>query len=294
MKNFKILLIFICFLSLSCPMDTTTPTRYETKYPSSLTVNGVGTLKYIQTLWDQSNTKNKKGIDFYYAVLIDDIIWIYTSDNGGTLFKGINKSASKTIKYPNINDLSVKFMVDNNILAKGNYAVFFLNEHTEIYPYYNNEFYIARVNRITMEREYIKLLFNATTTRDKLLRYFSTNNLFLKAEDQAGNKYYMINNDCDGIIEISEVQFNNDYTPKPDFEKDSSGRHYRVRNYSNKLEVSFDNGVTWYYNDMGTNEPRGVIVQNDLIYVFCNQISESIDVFHNEFLGGGIHVFKWE
>jgi hypothetical protein len=289
----------IWILFCGCP-DPNKELFLENKYPSDVNVSGVGTLKYTRTLWDQNSKNNSRGdTDIYDARKIDGEIWTFASTGyGDTLIKGLNKSSSITIQYPEKGG-SFRYSVSSMILPKGNYIIFVVKNDT---TYYNdgaiNIYYIARVHRTTMNRQYIRMP-NIIDGKNLSQSYHGNGEVFFKFEkfdvskDELIVSYYRLNDDCDNVIEITEENFNNLYSPDPDFVKDDNGRYYKLND--NRLEVSIDNGTTWYHNDMGTNISRSIIVQNESIYVFCGQIYEMFNGgFHSEYVGGGIHEFVWK
>ncbi|MDR1100061.1 MAG: hypothetical protein LBL28_06225 [Treponema sp.] len=272
----------------------------ENKYPSDLNIPGVGTLKYMRTLWDQNDIYNNGDDEIYDAVKIEDQIWIFSqSYYGDTLFKGINKSASVTIQYPKKGDFSFRYTVwHQRILMKGKYFIFFISNDTTYYEDGKWLYYIARVDMTSMDRQYIKL---PSVTGDQILPIiynFNNEVVFHYNYDPANyanalDSYYKLNENCDDLIEITEYEFENLNIPEQNIVIDNNGKHYRIY-HGSIFEVSVDNGTTWYKMDMGTNHPKSVLIVDDYIYVFCGQYHKLFDVFHSEYVGGGIHIFKWE
>jgi len=271
----------------------------ENKYPSDVFIPGIGTLRYIRTIWDQNNKNNRRGVEIYDAVVIDDEIWIFASDNfGDTLFKGINRSASVTIQYPSRNDLTFRYSVrEQRIISKGDNLLFFLTNDSTYYEDGGiNIYYITSVNRNNLNRQYIRMT-NIFDGRSWPFVFYGNENMFFQFTnfDQENEilfySYYMLKDDFKNVIELTKEEFDELYSPNSDFVTDNNNRLYRLN--ENRLEVSVDNGETWYGNDMGTNAAKSVIFQNNSIYVFSGQIFEMFSKFHSESVGGGIHEFKW-
>ena len=292
MKN--LLIIFYCILLCTCPTDP----FLEKKYPSDIVIHGEGTLKYIRTFWDKPhNKKNKGGTEIYDARLIDNIIWIlgdYHGDDGHTLYRGINRSATVNIQKVG---KSYPYTVYSRILHAGIFFIFYVQK--------DNTNYIARINKTTLKRQFIEMpdIFDDFPYR---FRFYNDNEnlILLYNENYFSPKptiytYWKINENCDDFTEITEQEFNDLYTTPPDFVTDATGRYYRFyKGDSSKsergyIEVSLDNGDTWHYGDMGTNRPVNIIIQNDSIYVFCNRYSAG-SALSREYVGGGIHEFKWQ
>lgn len=302
MKRIIIVLFIQAFISIliSC---TYRENYLENVYPSDINIPDVGTLKYIRTIWDQNDKNNRRGVEIYDAKIIDGEIWMFVSNNWGcTLFKGINRAAHVTIQYPDKNDLFFRYSVKSyKIIPKSNYLVFHVSRNNT--EYYENSsmwvHYIARVHTKTLEREYIRMS-NRFDGWDWLLIHYGNGDVFFEfsvfdpSVDEIVYSYYMLNDDCDDVVEITEIEFKDLFSPNPEFVIDNQGRYYRLNIYNNNLEVSVDNGTTWFGNDMGTNVPKSIIIEDNLIYVFCGQIYESFGKFHSEYVGGGIHVFRWE
>jgi hypothetical protein len=302
MKANGVFFIFCIWILFSaCPI-LDRETSLENKYPSDIIVPEVGTLKYTRTLWDQNTRNNRRGdTDISNAKKIDDEIWTLAgTDIGYTLIKGLNKSALMSINIPDIkNDFRYGFL-ENTIISKGDYIVFLLRDGP---TYYEDKmiwtYYIARVHRTTLQRQYIRLPKFDGMGQPQI--YYGNDDVFFCFDeyDDSINEFfvsycYMLNDDCDDVIEITEQEFDNKYIPEPNFITDDKGRYYRL--YDGQLEVSLDNGLRWYSNDMGTNVTKSIIVQNDSIYVFCSHISEPSGLFglDGEFVGGGIHEFVWK
>lgn len=295
MKAIGVLFIFcICFLFSTClhrRLDV------KNEYPSDIIVSGMGTLKYTRTLWDHG-TRPYRGIDYntiWDAKIIDGEIWILASIRRAetlSLFKGLNKSVSANIQCPYTEVSSWRWRPELNIILKGDFIIFVAEYREEVkgekFSSSKSIYYIIKVHRTTLNQEYIRIPVDLT---GQLEIYHSKGEVFLIFK-RMGNiiSCYTLNNNCDNIIEINEEKFMNLYSPDPDFVIDGNGRHYRLNN--NSLEVSVDNGTTWYHNDMGTNNPRGVIVQNESIYVFC--WARSFGEYPTYYVGGGIHEFTWK
>ena len=298
-KKFILTFTFIFSILLWACSDP----ELEKIYPSSITIPDAGTLKYTKTYWDAPHNKYNKrsgGTSIYDAKLVDNEIWIFASwgNYGQTLFKGINKSASITIQYPKKGD-SFRYSVESSLMSKGKYIVFCVRNDTTYYDDGSkNIYYIARLDRKTLKREYIRMS-DKFDGKDWPNSYNDNENVFISFKNYYTGSdwvynYYKINDDCDDFIEITEKEFNDLYAPNPDYIVDSIGRYYRIN--KGKLGVSLDNGNTWYENDMGTNIPVSIIVQNDSVYVFCSTYSEqNYNLFLGpEIVGGGIHEFKWQ
>jgi len=268
-------LFYTVFLFASCPTEVVP--KGGPSYPSDI-VTSVGTLKYIRTLWDMAS--------ILQGLKIDDEIWIYTA---GTLFKGIDKSESIPIGFINGNYYGG---YPPYMLPKGDYINFLVGKSYNGYDI----FYIARVNRATMERQYIRI---PKLDGERWPSAFCGNDdVFFEYcvyDDSAGNfiySYYMLNDTCDDVIEITKQESDDLYSPKPNYVTDDEGRYYRL--YHNEVfEVSIDNGTTWHRNTVQDNFPRknrpkSIIIQNDSIFILCQS------VYMNANFGGGIHEFKWE
>jgi hypothetical protein len=284
--------IFFCGLMFTaCPQEP----KLKNKYPSNLSIPGAGTLTYIRTLWDQRDD------EIYDAVKTGDQIWIFSeSYYGDTLFKGTNKSASVTIQYPKKGDFSFRYAVwDYRILTKDKYLVFFVSSDATYYEDGKWVYYIARVDMTSMDRRYIKLphvtgdevLPDIYNFNDEVIFHYSYYDPL--DYDNTLNSYYKLNEDCDDLIEITEDEFENLNIPEQSIVVDNKGKYYRIYR-GGIVEVSADNGTTWYKMDMGTNHPKSILVVDDYIYVFCGRYYERFDVFYSEYVGGGIHIFKWE
>jgi hypothetical protein len=264
---------FTVFLFSSCqPEDIP---KGGPSYPSDI-VTDVGTLKYIRTLWDREDISGGKKID--------NEIWIYT----GTLFKGFDKSASVAIQYHENN----RYLIYSPyIIPKGDYINFLVgklgNARDTIY-------YIARVHKATMERQYIRI---PILDGRGAYAYCGNDDVFFESTvyDYSVEKfisyYYILNDTCDNVTEITEQEFHDLYSPNPDYVTDDEDRHYRL--YKGIFEVSVDYGTTWHRNTIQSNYPRAnepvsVIIQNNSVFILCRPI------FVNVNIGGGIHEFKWE
>jgi len=258
------------FLLASCPPEDVPSPRGGPSYPSDI-VTAVGTLKYIGTLWDREYILEGQKID--------NKIWIHTYTRG--LFKGIDKSASVAVKYS----------YPPYMLPKGDYINFLKGE------YYKNYiiFYIARVHRATMEYQYFRI--PKLDGEHWPSTYLGNDDVFFESRtyNYSVGKfiyfYYMLNDTCDDVIEITKQEFHDLYSPKPNYVKDDEGRYYRLKD---GFEVSVDNGTTWHRNTMQNNFPRrnrpnGIIIQNDSIFILC-----ASEHMNNTRFGGGIHEFKWE
>ena len=285
MKN-RILILFPCILLCTCLPEP----LLEKIYPSDIVISGEGTLKFIKTFWDAPHDKhNKRGTRIEDAKLIDNVIWILdnTKDIGTTLYKGINKSAS--VKLRHSNELRFRYWIASGILHKGNFFIFRVSDRLK-------EYNIAKVDKTTLKCQYIRVL---DDYYDNLPTFYNdSKNIFIHF-DAAPLSYYKINENCDDFIQITKQEFNDLYTPPPDFVTDDKGRYYRFYtgypslSESGYIEVSLDNGDTWHYGDMGTNRPVNIIIQNDSVYVFCDRYSAGSALSY-ETGGGGIHEFKWQ
>jgi len=259
-------------LFISCPPA---PERLKTVYPSDIAIPGAGTLKYTGTLWD--------GADIYEGQKIGNEIWItaYNEDDYNvTLFKGIDKTASVPIVSTGIVTLPIK------MLPKGDYINFLTSKA-----------FITRVHKATMDKQRFRISMDgrygpwACCGNDEVFFY-----TLISSNTDAGYYYYMLNEACDNVIEITQREFLDRYVRNPGYVKDDEGRCYRLFDINNNdrvFEVSVDNRETWHRSSIGTNWPSSIILQNDSVYVLCGPID---DLSNNPPIpvGGGIHEFKWE
>jgi hypothetical protein len=242
-------------------------------------VTDVGTLKYIRTLWDRAS--------IYEGQKIDNEIWVYGDNNGASLFKGMDKPVSIPIEVSG----NIRYLIYPpnrllSILPKGDYINFLVGDYANGIQKENKFFYIARVHRATMARQYFRI--PKLDGEQWPSVYRGNNDVFFRRNDN----YYMLNESCDNVIEITEQEFHDLYSPSPDYVTDDEGRYYRLNN-GREFEVSIDNGKTWYGNTMernfsDSNEPNSIIIQNNSIFILCMHT----DTWGT--LGGGIHEYKWE
>jgi hypothetical protein len=296
MKKYSVL-IFILFYGLVFTACFRNPVL-RNKYPSSLSIPGTGTLKYVRTVWDQHDIYNNRGIEIYDAVITADQMWIFSEGNyGDALFKGLNTTASVTIQYPIKGDFSFRYAVWNyNILQKDDSFLFFVSNDTTYYEDGGWIYYFARVDIATMNRQYIRLpdvsgssalpfIYNFNNEVIFHYNYYDPSNY-----DISLDSYYKLDEDFD-LVQITGAEFDGMNIPEYRTVIDNHGRQYRIYH---GFEVSVDDGTTWREVDMGTNRPVSVLIQNEYIYVFCGQLYEMFNEFHSEYVGGGIHIFKWE
>jgi hypothetical protein len=277
-------LLCIGFLFISCPPGP--GLKGGPSYPSDI-VTDVGTLKYIRTLWDET--------EIYAGQKVDNEIWIYAlndSDYRDTLFKGIDKSASLGIKS---RASALKSIYPPYILPKGNYINFLVGNRYEDGTS-NPVFYTLRVHKATMDHQESRIPILCDNGYWPSA-YCGNGDVFFcsKVYDNSIKEfiyyYYMLNETCDNVIEITEQEFHDLYSPNPGYVTDDEGRYYRLNN--REFEVSVDNGTTWHGNSMGTNSPHSIILQNDSVYVLCGCVFGG-GTNPPTPAGGGIHEFKWE
>jgi len=291
MRKTLILPFILCAFLCECLY----PPSVDKEYPTDIIIPGTGTLKYTWTFWDPLHSEySKHGTKIESASLIDNTIWILVDEPGKSsiLVKDIHRTASVSINKPIIGDSYLNsYRFESGILHKGKYIIFCLLGPNDM------DYYIARVNRTTLDRQYIRM--SKFDGKKQLEIYNDNENVFLRFEAPGSTKeapiytFHKINENCNNFTEITEQEFNDSFTPSPGFTIDNMGRYYRFS--KDKLEVSVDEGNTWHHNDMGTNIPVSIIIQKDSIYVFCYPYEGYFDRHTGtEYTGGGIHVFKWQ
>jgi len=248
--------------------------------------------------------------EIYSALKDNNEIWFLANGNDYYVHKGIVKSSANTIHISQGYYMWSPFT--GILLNKEKYICFFSQDvgtykDTGHYTIY----YLTRINKNSLKAEYYEIIneedYNFHFAYGDIDLYYGVNVIYLvlyDIEDQPMHFYY-VNNECNGINEINEEIFtgfvsqnqniikteNGRYYQNKSVVKDENGRIYRVKN---GFEVSVDNGSTWYSCDIGTNIVIDIIIQNNIIYVFCSPKSNSLSFWGSKSVGGGIHVFQWD
>ncbi|MDR0495347.1 MAG: hypothetical protein LBG95_06955 [Treponema sp.] len=290
----KIAVILVCLFLALCFSSCGEERWEDYTYPSNIIIPGYGTLKYTGTLWDGSDS----GTVIHNAIEVDNDIWIH--GGGNIVYKGINKSAAIYIWEGGV--------IRRSLMKKGHYVLLFLEVRKDENDS-ENKYYITRIHKDTLHTEYMEITGGEANWERSPDIYYYDGDVFF--HDRHSDYYYVLNDDCDGLIEIDEETFDASYFPDRDpsigYDKgyyyfanlivDGKGRYYRSLNvFHDEMGVSVDSGKTWYYADMGTNDLKCIIIQNDTVYAFCSEYtswSSGVWSPNSREIGGGIHIFQW-